>query len=166
MAVVSVAVVALIATSELSGTGAENVGGAGPTRAAAPPGSCPVTVSNPGGRNNYIPNAPENLDLGDGFVIAGTVRSADGCAPLPGVRVQIWLATRTGSERDNRTSVRTDAAGRFQVETAPTVSQFGEPNIHVAYDDPDYEQVFIRRVVDLDDVQATIDLTLQPAAAS
>lgn len=165
MAAVSVAVVALVATSEISGTGAENVGGPGPTQAVAAPADCAVTASNPGGRNNYLPNAPENVALGDGFVIAGTVRSADGCAPLPGVRVQIWLATQTGSERDNRTSVRTDAAGRFRVETAPTVAQFGEPNIHVAYDDPGYERVFIRRVVDLDDVQATIDLTLQPADA-
>jgi hypothetical protein len=40
------------------------------------------------------------------------------------------------------------------------VPQFGEPNIHVAYDDGDYAAVFIRRVVDLDDERAVVDLTL------
>ena len=92
------------------------------------------------------------------------VRSAEGCAPLEGVRIQIWLATETGSESDNRTSVRTDSAGRYRVETAPTIAQFGEPNIHVGYDDGKYESVFIRRVVDLDDDTATIDLNLQPSS--
>lgn len=58
--------------------------------------------------------------------------------------------------------MRTDAEGSYRVETAPTVAQFGEPNIHVAYDDGAYEPVFIRNVVDLDDTTATIDLNLSP----
>jgi hypothetical protein len=157
--VVAGVAVALI-TSELSGTGAKNVGGRNDSVDA--PGGCPVTRSNPGGTNNYIPDAPPGEDLGDGFVIQGLVRSAGDCRPLADVRIQIWLATRTGSERDNRTSVRTDAEGRYRVETAPTVAQFGEPNIHVAYDDGAYEPVFIRNVVDLDDTTATIDLNLSP----
>lgn len=159
--VVAGVVVALI-TSEMSGTGAENVGGR-TGNADAPvssPADCPVTRSNPGGDNNYIPDAPQGEDLGDGFIIQGLVRSADDCRPLPGVRIQIWLATRTGSESDNRTSVLTDAQGRYRVETAPTVAQFGEPNIHVGYDDDAYEPVFIRNVVDLEDTSATINLNL------
>lgn len=183
VAVTAVVVIALL-TSQISGTGAENVGSrtetdvpsiastpsatAGrtsrtpePTPTRTPTENCEPTESNPGGRNNYIPDAPQGEDLGDGFVIAGLVRSAEGCRPLADVRVQVWLATESGSEQDNRTSVRTGADGRFSVETDPTVPQFGEPNIHVAYDDGDYEPVFIRRVVELDDDRATIDLTLQ-----
>jgi hypothetical protein len=129
---------------------------------AAPADGCPVTRSNPGGDNNYVPDAPLGEDLGDGFIIQGLVRSAEDCRPLPDLRIQIWLATRTGSEADNRTSVRTDAQGRYRVETAPTVPQFGEPNIHVGYDDDTYDAVFIRRVVDLDDTSATINLNLRP----
>jgi hypothetical protein len=88
------------------------------------------------------------------------VRAARGCRPLPGVRIQVWLATETGGEQDNRASVWTDSNGRYRIETAPTVPQFGEPNIHVAYADGAYRDVFIRRVVDLDDVRARVDLTL------
>ena len=123
--------------------------------------TCKATRSNPGGTNNYIPEAPAAESLGSGFVITGRVRAADGCKPLEDVRVQVWLATETGGEQDNRASVRTDADGRYRIETDPTVPQFGEPNIHVGYDDGDYREVFIRRVVDLDDKRAVVDLTLR-----
>lgn len=81
-------------------------------------------------------------------MITGLVRSADGCRPLEGVRIQIWLATETGGEQDNRASVRSGSDRRYRIQTAPTVPQFGEPGIHVGYDDDDYREVFIRRVVD------------------
>ena len=124
------------------------------------PRRCKATESNPGGTNNYIPDAPPLESLGSGFVITGVVRAADGCAPLEDVRVQVWLATETGGEQDNRASVRTGEDGRYRIETDPTIPQFGEPNIHVGYDDGDYGEVFIRRVVDLDDERAVVDLTL------
>ena len=167
LTLVTAGIVAALLSSETSGTGAENVGESGPERAGTPAPRerervrrCEPTESNPGGTNNYIPDAPERRSLGSGFVITGLVRSAAGCRPLRGVRVQVWLATETGGEQDNRASVRTDAAGRYRIETAPTVPQFGEPNIHVGYDDGDYREVFIRRVVDLDDERAVVNLTL------
>ncbi len=164
-----------LAASEPSGTGAVNVGDSGEPAARPPaaepspdetprpdrpPRRCKPTESNPGGDNNYIPDAPEVESLGSGFVISGRVRAARGCTPLEGVRVQVWLATETGGEQDNRAKVRTDARGRYRIETAPTIPQFGEPNIHVAYDGKEYRHVFIRRVVDLDDKRAVVDLTL------
>lgn len=172
LALVTVGIVAALIDSEVSGTDAENVGESGPERVTAtqPPErertprraerNCEATQSNPGGTNNYIPGAPERDSLGSGFVITGLVRSAAGCRPLEGVRVQVWLATETGGEQDNRASVRTGADGRYRIRTDPTVPQFGEPNIHVGYDDDEYREVFIRRVVDLDDERAVVNLTL------
>ena len=173
LALVTAGIAFALLSAEGSGTGAENVGESGPERAATPeptpePGRereraarrCKATESNPGGTNNYIPDAPALQSLGSGFVITGLVRSADGCEPLEDVRIQVWLATETGGEQDNRASVRTGADGRYRIETDPTVPQFGEPNIHVGYDDEEYGEVFIRRVVDLDDERAVVDLTL------
>ena len=173
LALVTAAIAFALVRAESSGTGAENVGESGPERAATPeptpepgrerspePRRCKPTESNPGGTNNYIPDAPALDSLGSGFVITGLVRSADGCEPLEDVRIQVWLATETGGEQDNRASVRTGADGRYRIETDPTVPQFGEPNIHVGYDDGEYGEVFIRRVVDLDDERAVVDLTL------
>lgn len=173
-ALVTVGIVVALVDSEVSGTGAENVGESGPERVvtttepAAVAGTtqpaqrrnCEATQSNPGGTNNYIPDAPALESLGSGFVITGLVRSAAGCRPLRGVRVQVWLATETGGEQDNRASVKTGADGRYRIRTDPTVPQFGEPNIHVGYDDDEYGEVFIRRVVDLDDERAVVNLTL------
>ena len=169
LALVTAGIAFALLRSEGSGTGAENVGESGPERTAtpeptraagAPERRCKPTESNPGGTNNYIPDAPARTSLGSGFVITGQVRAVDGCAPLEGVRVQVWLATETGGERDNRASVRTGADGRYRIRTAPTIPQFGEPNIHVGYDDGHYGEVFIRRVVDLDDERAVVNLTL------
>jgi len=172
LTLVTAGIVVALVDSEVSGTGAENVGESGPEAVEEPapepdPGDgaraevrCKATSSNPGGTNNYIPDAPELDSLGSGFVITGLVRSADGCRPLKGVRVQVWLATQTGGEQDNRASVHTGSDGRYRIETAPTVPQFGEPNIHVGYDDDAYGEVFIRRVVDLDDERAVVNLTL------
>jgi hypothetical protein len=177
LALVTAGIVFALLGSEMSGTGAENVGESGPEPAATPEAvetpaaraaveepererRCKPTESNPGGTNNYIPDAPFLDSLGEGFVITGLVRSAEGCRPLENVRIQVWLATETGGEQDNRASVRTGEDGRYRIETAPTVPQFGEPNIHVGYDDDRYRPVFIRRVVDLDDERAVVDLTL------
>ncbi len=171
LAIVTAGVVVALATSEESGTGAVDVGDTLPEDAAGPqpapqarddgrPRRCAATESNPGGTNNYIPDAPALDSLGEGFVITGTVRAVAGCRALEDVRVQVWLATETGSEQDNLASVRTDAEGRYRIETSPTVPQFGEPNIHVGYDDGKYGEVFIRRVVDLDDTRAVVDLNL------
>ncbi len=173
LALVTAGIVVALVDSEVSGTGAENVGESGPERVAttAPPApaaaiakpaprNCEATQSNPGGTNNYIPDAPALDSLGSGFVITGLVRSAAGCRALENVRVQVWLATETGGEQANRASVRTGADGRYRIETDPTVPQFGEPNIHVGYDDDAFGEVFIRRVVDLDDERAVVNLTL------
>ena len=170
LALVTVGIVVALLASEPSGTGAENVGESGPepiardepqpTARERAERRCKATQSNPGGTNNYLPDAPALDSLGSGFVITGLVRSADGCRPLENVRIQVWLATETGGEQDNRASVRTGSDGRYRIETAPTVPQFGEPNIHVGYDDGKYGEVFIRRVVDLDDERAVVNLTL------
>src|SRR5918997_1155364 len=155
LVVITAGVAVALLTSQSSGTDAANVGDSGrgeapdpearPQEAEAQPGEprrCKATQSNPGGTNNYIPDAPA-------------------AEPLEDVRIQVWLATETGGEQDNRASVRTDADGVYRIETAPTVAQFGEPNIHVGYDDGDYDEVFIRRVVDLDDKRAVVNLTLK-----
>jgi len=169
LALITAGIAFALLRSERSGTGAENVAEPGPERTAtpeppraahAPERRCKPTESNHGGTIDCIPVAPAQESLGSGFVITGLVRAADGCRPLRDVRIQVWLATETGGEQDNRASVRTGADGRYRIETDPTVPQFGEPNIHVGYDDGEYGEVFIRRVVDLDDERAVVDLTL------
>ncbi len=48
------------------------------------------------------------------------------------------------------------------MDSDPLAAQFGEPNVHVAYDDDVYESVFVRNVVSEGDTRAVVDLTLIP----
>jgi catechol 1,2-dioxygenase len=61
------------------------------------------------------PGRSERASLGSGFVITGRVRAVADCTPLEGVRVQVWLATETGGEQDNRASIRTGPDGRYRI---------------------------------------------------
>ena len=81
----------------------------------------------------YTPNAPERASTGRGLVVAGTVRSASGCGPLPGARIEWWSVNPRGSyDDDHRATQRADAEGRYRYETGFPVRYFGRPpHVHV-----------------------------------
>jgi|GEM_PF-148272 len=120
-----------------------------------------------GGANNYEPNAPLVANLGTGFVVSGVVRKAGTGEPVRNARVQIWTATERGGEREpsNRGSVMTDAQGRYRLETSPVVPQFGQPHIHIAYDDPGFATLFLRPVLNSrHDKSIAVDFVLAPSS--
>lgn len=132
-------------------------------------GAFAPTATMPGGANNYIANAPRVTNLGRGFVASGVVRRAGDGAPLSNVRVQIWAATERGGEREpsNRGSVMTGPDGRYSLEISPIVPQFGQPHIHIAYDDPGFATLFLRPVLNSrHDTSITADFVLAPAASN
>lgn len=136
-----------------------------PTSGAA---SCgPATQTMRGGSNNYQPNAPMVPNLGQGFVVSGRVVSAATCQPLPNVRIQIWAATERGNERvaSNHASVRTGADGRYRLEMSQILPQFGQAHAHLAYDDGEYETVFLRPLLERrDQTSLEVNFTLAPKA--
>ncbi len=108
------------------------------------------TRSMRGGSNNYLPGAPIVGRIGGGgFWMAGTVRRAGDGAPLRSVRRQIWAHTTEGHERDPHShgATLTDADGAFRLEMPQIVPAFGQPHGHLAYDDADFETVFLRPVM-------------------
>lgn len=116
--------------------------------AAAQTGLAPTETMR-GGSNNYSPNAPLVDNLGSGFLVHGTVRRAGAGEPLANVRIQIWAATLLGGEREprNHGSVMTAADGSYRLEMTQIVPNFGQPHAHLAYDDDDYQTVFLRPVM-------------------
>ena len=133
---------------------------------AAPGGALAPTQTMAGGANNYIPGAPLVKNLGTGFVVSGIVRRASDGAPMPNLRVQIWAATDRGGEREpsNRGSVITGPDGRYRLETSPIVPNFGQPHVHIAYDDPGFATLFLRPVLgSRHDTSITADFVLAPA---
>lgn len=132
------------------GAGAALVAGTGglsvPAQARTP---FTPTQTMRGGSNNYRPNAPLVANLGTGFLVYGTVLKAGTGAPLPNTRIQIWAATPRGGEREpsNHGSVLTAADGSYRLEMSQIVPNFGQPHGHLAYDDGDFQTVFLRPVM-------------------
>lgn len=119
-----------------------------------------------GGSNNYSPNAPFVERLGTGFVMSGKVMKAGTGDPLPNVRIQIWAATILGGEREpsNHGSVLTAADGSYRLEMPQIVPNFGQPHAHLAYDDDEFETVFLRPVMpSASDTSLSADFVLAPA---
>ncbi|WP_299369476.1 twin-arginine translocation pathway signal [uncultured Tateyamaria sp.] len=122
-----------------------------------------------GGANNYRPGAPivERIG-GGGFWMSGTVRRAGDGAPLEGIRIQIWAHTTEGHERDPQShgATLTDARGVFRLEMPQIVPAFGQAHGHLAYDDPEFDTVFLRPVMARSsDTSLQADFVLNPAGA-
>jgi protocatechuate 3,4-dioxygenase beta subunit len=81
----------------------------------------------------YTPNAPERASTGRGLTVNGVVRSAAGCAPLPGARIEWWSADAKGEYQDSlRATQRADGEGRYRYETvAPGRYPGRPPHLHV-----------------------------------
>lgn len=114
------------------------IGLAAPTAAQAP--ACTPTKPDMLGPF-YKPGAPERARTGAGLVVAGAVRSANGCAPLRGARVEWWSADERGEYRDDlRATQRTDAQGRFTYETVSPGRYPGRPpHLHVKVTAPNHQ---------------------------
>jgi protocatechuate 3,4-dioxygenase beta subunit len=81
----------------------------------------------------YTPNAPERASTGRGLTVNGVVRSAAGCAPLPGARIEWWSADGKGEYQDAlRATQRAEGDGRYRYETvAPGRYPGRPPHVHV-----------------------------------
>ncbi len=125
------------------------------------------TPSMRGGSNNYRPGAPIVDRIGGGgFWMIGTVRRAGDAAPLAGQRIQIWAHTTEGHERDPQShgATLTDTNGVFRLEMPQIVPAFGQPHGHLAYDEDDFETVFLRPVMpSANDTSLEAHFVLQPA---
>ena len=93
---------------------------------------CPPTASDAEGPF-YKTGAPIREGTGRGLTIRGTVRSAGSCNPIPGARVEWWLANAQGSYDDeHRGALVTADDGGYRFETDFPPAYFGRPpHIHV-----------------------------------
>ncbi|SDZ20517.1 hypothetical protein SAMN05444004_107150 [Jannaschia faecimaris] len=125
-----------------------------------------ATQSMRGGSNNYRPDAPIVDRIGSGgFWMTGTVRRAGDGVPLAGQCIQIWAHTTEGHERDPQShgATLTGADGAFRLEMPQIVPAFGQPHGHLAYDDYDFEIVFLRPVMQsASNTSLNADFVLQP----
>lgn len=150
----------------LSASGAAVLTGLSGLRLPARAQGLAPTSTMRGGSNNYRPGAPivERIG-GGGFWMTGSVRRAGDGAPLPGQRIQVWAHTTEGHERDPQShgATLTDENGLFRLEMPQIVPAFGQAHGHLAYDDADFQTVFLRPVMNrASDTTLNVDFVLQP----
>jgi len=81
----------------------------------------------------YRPGAPVRSKVGEGFRLEGGVHSSRGCRPLPGARIEFWLAGPYGRYADAyRAMVFADGQGAHAFESHFPPSYGGRPpHIHI-----------------------------------
>lgn len=86
----------------------------------------------------YEPGAPERTTTGRGLVVSGAVRSAQGCAGLPGARLEWWSANASGEyDGAHRATQRVGGDGRYRYETSVPGRYPGRPpHVHVRVSAP------------------------------
>lgn len=150
----------------LAAVGAVVATGGSGLLAAAGAQSLAATPSMRGGSNNYRAGAPIRDRIGGGgFWMTGTVRRAGDGSALAGQRIQIWAHTTEGHERDPQShgATLTDVNGVFCLEMPQIIPAFGQPHGHLAYDDDDFQTVFLRPVMSsASDSRLNADFVLQP----
>src|SRR6266511_1070940 len=117
-------------------------------RAGAAP-ACPPTAEDVLGPF-YRPDAPVRTSVGKGHVLRGTVRSSADCSPIPGARVELWLAGRNGYDDAHRATVIAEAEGR-------------PPHIHVRVAHPGHRTLVTQEYPAQGKAEETFDLVLSPA---
>ena len=113
----------------------------------------------------YQPNAPVRASVGKGYVLFGVVKSAQDCAPIPGARIEFWLAGPSGDyDDDHRATVPADQAGAYRFESNyPPKYSFRPPHIHIRVSAPGFKTLVTQHYPKEGDQQAAFDLVLIPA---
>jgi len=110
----------------------------------------------------YKPDAPERARTGQGLVVSGTVRSASGCDPRPGARIEWWSANPRGQYDDeHRATQRANAEGRYRYETDfPGRYPGRPPHLHVRVIAPGHEILITQLYPTPGQTSLTVDFVL------
>ena len=114
----------------------------------------------------YVPDAPvrTSVDTGD-YVTSGNVLSADGCQPIPGARIEFWLADSQGVYDDaHRATLPAGEGGEYRFESNfPGLYENRPPHIHVRVTAPGHQELVTQHYPEAGQTEANFDLVLQPA---
>jgi protocatechuate 3,4-dioxygenase beta subunit len=143
-------------------SGVTGIPGGAPQARAAQPGCTPTAPDAEG--PFYKPNAPERASIGRGLVVAGTVRTAGSCAPIPRARVEWWQANSQGEYDDaHRASQTADGEGRYRFETSlPGVYPGRPPHLHVRVVAPGHRPLTTQLYPQPGQTEIPFDFVLRP----
>lgn len=112
----------------------------------------------------YKAGAPMRDHVGEGYVLQGVVRSADGCAPIAGAQIEFWMAGPDGNYTDDYRAtelVGEDGAYRFESNFPPPYSG-RPPHIHLRVSAEGYQTLITQHYPKEGETNASFDLVLVP----
>lgn len=152
----------LAAATSMAPTGAPATAPAADTPVPATPvGGCPPTEADALGPF-YTPGAPTRSAVGAGYTLAGRVLSAEGCVPVPGARIEAWMAGPDGEYADAyRATFVSGADGAYRFEShVPPAYEGRPPHIHLRLSAPGHVTLVTQHYPAEGAVSATMDLVL------
>lgn len=137
------------------------------TAAISPAGSaylCQPTVEDEMGPL-YRPHAAVRNAVGEGYLLMGTVRSAQDCKPLTKAKIEIWLAGPAGHYGDDwRATLFSAGNGSYYFRShVPPHYGTGRPHIHLMVTAAGYETLVTQHYPLQNAGEAVFDLVLEPA---
>jgi len=131
---------------------------------ASPPTACAPTPPDALGPF-YKPDAPVRDRVGQGHVLRGVVRSSADCAPIPGARIEFWLAGPDGRYADAyRATVFAGPDGSYRFESHFPPAYGGRPpHIHIRVSAPGYQTLVTQYYPSAGRTEGAMDLVLIPA---
>ena len=113
----------------------------------------------------YKSNAPLRDRVGSGYLLAGVVRSAADCAPIPWARVELWLTGPNGRYGDAwRATVVSAMTGDYRFESDfPAVYEGRPPHIHIRVTAPGYAPLVTQHYPKPGESSGRFELVLIPA---
>ena len=113
----------------------------------------------------YRSNAPVRSRVGKGYVLKGTVRSVNGCQPLPGAIIEFWLVNEQGKYDDqHRATVISDRKGRYRFESNRPTDYVGRlPHIHIRVSAEDHESLITQHYPEPGKFGGDLDLIIEGA---
>lgn len=116
----------------------------------------------------YKPDAPVRSFVGKGYILTGTVKSAQDCSPIPDARIEFWLANPDGDYDDeHRATVFSGESGSYRFESNfPPKYTFRPRHIHIRVSAEGYKTLVTQHYPEKGTSGGEFDLVLRPAEAN
>ena len=113
----------------------------------------------------YVPNAPMRTAVGEGYVLSGVVRAVNDCEPIPGARIELWLANPQGQyDAAHRATMLAESQGEYRFESNVPVPYGGRPpHIHIRVTAPGFRTLVTQHYPADGQTEGTFDLVLMRA---
>lgn len=112
----------------------------------------------------YRPNAAVRNEVGKGYLVMGTVKSAADCKPLINARIEVWMAGPEGHYGDHwRATLFSDQNGNYYFRShVPPNYGTGRAHIHIKAFGDGYKTLTTQHYPAANAGEAIFDLVLVP----